>query len=239
MVEFFEKNYAFKSYNFDNTKGLGQHFFNQKKISTKEIEERKIFLILNTNVNFERDIMYLPSSYIHYDPSLVFFSNLDQSKKKKILLKLFPEKNSIFVKKFWQKKFGKQINFLPIFCNAKNKNFYNAKIVILNDISTPLWELLFQGLPFILICNHQAITARYYKDSFKSKFMKLKKINILFEDGVQAANFINSFDEEYSIDDWWKKTIKMKIFLDFKETFIVEKDNYLPKIIKELKQLNK
>ena len=166
-----------------------------------------------------------------------FFSKLNESNKKKVLVKLFPEKNSFIVENLWKKNFGNKLNFLPIFSDAKKERYFKAKLVVLNDISTPLWELLFFGLPFILICNQRVLEIWQYQNSFKKKFINLKKINIWFDDPVKAAHFVNSLDKDYLIEEWWKKITKTKIFLDFKNFLIVEKFNYLPRIIKELKAL--
>ena len=234
-----DQKYAFRKYYFDNPKGLGMHFFNQKKISLDEIKKRSSILILNTTKIFESNIYYQFPRYTNREPTKVFFSNLKKSNKKKVLLKLFAEKESFEIKNSWKKNFGNKINFLPIFSNAKKEKFYNTKLVILNDLSSPLWELLFCGLPFIIICNKSTLDAWQYEKLFTKKIIKLKKINVFFDDPVKAADFVNSLDMDYLIEEWWKKTIKMKIFLDFKNFLIVEKRNYLPRIVKELKDLNK
>jgi hypothetical protein len=90
-----------------------------------------------------------------------------------------------------------------------------------------------------LICSKNFFDSLQYKASFKQKFISLSKINIFFNDPIQAAEFVNSLDKDYLIEEWWKKISKTKIFLDFKNFLIVEKDNYLPRIVEELKYLNK
>ena len=239
-VEHIDQKYSSRRYYFDDQKGLGMHFFNEKKISFEEIKKRNSILILSTYTIFPN---FLPATRplysINDDPLLVFFSKLNVSNRKKVLVKLFPIKRSLVDKNLWKKNFKNKINFLPIFSNAKKKRYFNAKLVILNDVSTPLWELLFFGLPFILICSKNFFDSLQYKASFKQKFISLNKINICFNDPVQAAEFVNSLDKDYLIEEWWKKISKTKIFLDFKNFLIVEKDNYLPRIVEELKYLNK
>jgi putative transferase (TIGR04331 family) len=239
-VEYIDQKYSSRCYYFDDQKGLGMHFLNEKKISFEEIKKRNSILILNAFAILPN---YLPPARVLYsindDPSLVFFSKLNESNKKKVLVKLHPEKKSLIVKNLWKKNFQNKINFLPIFSNAKKERYFNAKLVILNDVSTPLWELLFFGLPFILVCSKKFLDSLQYKDSFKKKFIRLNKVNIWFKDPEHAAEFVNSLDKDYLIEEWWKKISKTKIFLDFKNYLIVEKDNYLPRIVKELKNLNK
>ena len=239
-IEYKDQKYAARRYYFDNRKGLGMHFFNKKKITFEELKKRDSILILSCEVYFEEDFFHNPLNYKnYYVSSLVFFSKLNQLNKKKVLVKLFPHKNSLKVKNLWEKKFEGKIYFLPFMSNAKKKRYYNAKLVILDEISTPIWEVLFFGLPFILICNNSFLASWQYNNLFKKKFNRLKKINILFNDPAQAAQFVNSLDKDYLIEEWWKKISKTKIFLDFKNFLIVEKLNYLPRIIKELQDLNK
>jgi putative transferase (TIGR04331 family) len=238
-IEYLHNTYAFRTYNFDDSRGLGQHFFNQKKLSSEEIKKRNLLLLLNANVYFQRNINYNPATYTHFDPSSVFFDNLNELNKQKTILKLSSKPNYEIAKTYWEKKFNNKINILPTLSNAKKENFYKAKLVILNEVSTALYELIFLGVPFIMICNSKVVTSLQYKKSFNKKLIKLKFINVWFEDPVKAANFVNSFNKSYSIDDWWNKIQRSKIFSDFKKYIIVEKKNYLPKIVSELVDLNK
>ena len=238
-INYKDQKYSFRRYYFENKAGLGMHFFTQKKISLDEIRKRSLILILNGIINYRSVEKYYHSRFIKLDPSFIFFSKLNEKRKKDISIKLFPIKNSSLVKKFWNKKFGHKVNFFPFFSNAKKENFYNAKLVILNDISTPLYEILFCGIPFILICNQSTLEAWQYKKLFKKKINKLKKLNLFFNDPIKAADFLNSFDENHLIEEWWKGIINTKIFLDFKNFLIVERENYIPKMVKELQRLNK
>lgn len=237
-IEYLDQKYATKKYYFDNPDGLGFHFFNQKKISLDQIKRRDKILIIDTEKEF-RKIDRRRSAFVNIDPNLNFFLNLDDDIKKKILLKLFPSKKSYDIKKFWKKKFKTKINFLPIFLNAKKNNFFNAKLVILNDVQTPMWELLYAEIPFIIIGDKCLMDSWQYKDSFKKKFFMLKKINILFDDPRTAANFINLLFKKNKFEDWWKKTKSSEILQEFKKYLIIERPNYHSKLIKQLKYLNK
>jgi putative transferase (TIGR04331 family) len=235
--EHIDQKYSSRCYYFDDPKGLGMHRFNEKKISFEEIKKRNSILILNSTTYFSKDFHYYPLKNINYNPFPLFFSKLNESNKKKTLVKLFPEKKSLRVENLWKKKFGNKINFLPTFFDAKKKEYFKAKLVILNEISTPVWDLLYLRLPFIFISSNKFFTSMRFKDSFNKKFIKLKKINIWFEDAAKAAQFVNSLDKDYLFEEWWEKTINSKIYLDFKNFLIVEKKNYLPRIVKELKGL--
>ena len=190
-------------------------------------------MILNTEISFDRNShsnQYFNHPYL--DPSQVFYMNLDESIKKKSSVKLFPQKSSFEVKKLWLKKFGKKINFIPFFMNSRRNNFFNAKMVILNDINTAMYELVYAGLPFILIADLN--NRPDLKKEFKKQLINLKKINILFEDPSKAAKFVNLLVKNNHIEKWWEKSYKTNIFLGFKNSIIVEKKNYVPMIIKHL-----
>ena len=230
-----DQKYASRRYYFDNRRGLGMHFFNEKKISFEEIKIRSSILILTSTA--PEEFYYNPLYHTINDVSLIFFSNLNKTSKKKVFIKLISSKNSCRDKKLWEKTFGNNLKILPIFSNAKKNRYYKAKLVILNDLSTPLWELLYFELPFILICSKKFLISFQYNDLFKKKFIFLKKINIWFDDPIKAAHFVNSLNKDQLIEGWWKKVSKTKIFLDFKNFLIVEKNNYHFKIIKDLKNL--
>ena len=129
------------------------------------------------------------------------------------------------------KKFEKKINFLPHFLYSKKERYFDAKLVILNDISTPFYELLFLGLPFVIIQDSSLFV--HFSSEFKKKIMNLKKINILFDDPAKAARFVNSFNKN-SIEDWWKITSSSKELINLKKFLIVEKKGYITKIVKDL-----
>ena len=77
------------------------------------------------------------------------------------------------------------------------------------------------------------------KKEFIEQIKKLKKINILFNNPKQAANFVNTLIKNDDIDEWWSKTYKTKIFFKLKNFVIVEKKNYTSMIVKDLtKNLN-
>ena len=231
--EHIDQHYASKTYYFDNKFGLGQHFFNTKKISFDEFKKRNSILILNTDTTYERcSVSYHDFNHPYLEQSQVFFSNLKESNKKKVLLKLFAQENSLQDKKIWLQKFGSRINFLPYFSSAKKERYYDAKLVVLNEFSTALYELLFLRLPFILICKpHNYIS---FNKKFRSKVINLKKINLLFEDPIKAANFVNTLIKNNQIEEWWKKIYKTKIVLDLKNFLIIEKKNYPSMIAKDL-----
>ena len=231
LREYADQKYATKGYYFDNKKGLGQHFFNMQKISMDEIKKRNSILILENKVFSFRHSETTIENY-YSENFFSFFSNLEEMNKKKVLYKSFPEKYSLILNKLWKLKFRKKIKFSPIFSNATNENYYNAKLVIIDSVSTSLYELLYLRMPFIMILNPN--NSLFLKTSFRRKLIKLKKINLLFEDPKKASHFVNSLIKNNQLEKWWNKTSKTKIFLNLKNYLLIERKNYLTMIVKDI-----
>ena len=107
--------------------------------------------------------------------------------------------------------------------------FYKARLVVLNDISTPLYELMYIGIPFIIITD---IKFESFNAEFVKKLKKLEKLNILYRCPIKAAKFVNkNYDE---IVDWWQTISKKESFDKIKRTLFSEKKNYISSITKEL-----
>ena len=62
----------------------------------------------------------------------------------------------------WKEKYGKKIQFSK---ENKENSIYNSKIIILDDFSTPLYEFLKIGVPFIIIMkdSYQNIKPNFRK----------------------------------------------------------------------------
>ena len=202
-----------------------------QKISLDEIKKRNSILILENKVFSFRHGETTIANY-YSETFFSFFSNLEEMNKKKVLYKSFPEKYSLILNKLWKLKFRKKIKFSPIFSNATNENYYNAKLVIIDSVSTSLYELLYLRMPFIMILNPN--NSLFLKTSFRRKLIKLKKINLLFEDPKKASHFVNSLIKDNQLEKWWNKTSKTKIFLNLKNYLLIERKNYLTMIVKDI-----
>jgi len=228
--EMIEEKYVTKRYSWTNKKGLGQHFLSRyKKMFFSDINENKNILIFPTAILLQdisiRNIGI--NNHPHLDQNYDFFANLNIKNKANVNVKLFPDNNSEFAKKVWKKKFGSSVVFSKTY--SRKVNYYQSRIVVINDISTPLFELMFIGTPFIIITSNKFTE---YKTKFAKDLKSLEKLNILYRDPIKAAKFINK--NYNNIVNWWKNVSNEKSFINFKKTLFFEKKDYINLIAKEL-----
>ena len=67
--------------------------------------------------------------------------------------------------------------------------------------------------PFIIIDPEE----KNLKQDILSMILELKKIDMLFENSIEASNFLNKFDK---IDLWWSTILKSKAYLELKNNLI-------------------
>ena len=221
--------YATKRYLWTNKKGLGQHFLTKyKKTTLEQLKKNKKILIYPTQTLFQNNVNNLrKNNHPILDQNYDFFENLKPQNKNNVLIKLFPMEKSKDVKKIWEEKF-KNVNFTESF-SASSLYYYNSRIVILNDISTPLFELMYIGVPFILITDNNFCE---WKEKFAGNLRKLEKLKILHRSPVNAAKFIN--DNYENIFVWWNEVLKNRNFINFKKNLFFEKTNYEESISRDL-----
>jgi putative transferase (TIGR04331 family) len=232
LPELIEKKYSSKIFYWNNKEGLGMHYLsNFKKIKIDKIPQNNLILLYQTNLVEHENYADGGSLNIKSHPYLnglyQFYNGLDLIYKNISAVKLFPQYNVSFTKKIWIKKCGNEINFLQN--NRGFDLFYKSRIVILDDISTALIELLYIGVPFILIHNNKFYD---YDEKFIKYFNYLIKLNILFSSSKEASEFINK--NYYNIGFWWTKVNEDKVFIKFKNEFFNKKKNYISKIIKAI-----
>jgi len=230
FTDMLEKEYSSKRYLWTDAKGLGQHYMSKfKKISFSQIKNNDQILIFPTIIIYQDFIVSNldKNNHPYLNQNYDFFKNLNQINKNKVLVKLFPDKNYENAKSVWQKKFNYSINFSKK--QSPNINYYNSKLVVINDISTPLYELMFIGIPFIIISENKF---NEFEKKFSKNLFLLEKLNILHRNPVKAARFVN---KNYNkISEWWTKVSNDKIFLNFRKSLFVEKEDYINLITKEL-----
>ncbi len=221
----YQKRYSSKNISWYDKNGPKENFFNKlSKYKFNPLKQDKILIyptIIMERPNYKNNLSKKFHPYINknYD----FFESLSKDYKNKVKIKAFPgtEKK---IKNYWFVKFKRKNLFIE-----NSKNIFNKfKIVIIDDISTPICEILYVGVPFILIESD----FNHLNNKTKKKILALKKIKILFEDPIKAAEFLNQNFED--LNSWWNKVIKSQIYISLKKELLptnLNKD--LKKIIED------
>lgn len=209
--------YASKVFSWHKGKNFSYYYFKKlNKITPNEINNKKGILIFPTRIKirysynqcvYKKNHPYLNCNYL-------FYSGLDKKIKKETFVKIFPNKISNLSIKIWKQKFNNNVNII----NKWDKKLFDKfKIVVIDDLSTPICELLYIGIPFIIISDE----LERWNQNIVKKIKKLKKLNIWFDDPKDAYNFINkNYDK---IPSWWKQNSQTSIFKNFKKELIPSK----------------
>tara|TARA_X000001036_G_scaffold440020_1_gene493777 strand:+ start:2358 stop:4082 length:1725 start_codon:yes stop_codon:yes gene_type:complete len=226
-----EKDYCWKRFLWHQKGGIGDTYLSKFKQIEHNSKKNNILLLPTMNkfndcslTVFNRSLKkkYNPFSNLNY----LFYKSLSSDKKQKTVIKLFPSKTSFRVEKIWRKKFGKNLR-IHSELNKKSYDFYKkSRIIVLDDISTPIYETMYLNIPSILILED----LHEFKKEFQNKIKKLSKLNFYFKSPISAASFINK--NINNIDEWWSNISKDKDFLKFKrELFTKQKKNQDNQII--------
>ena len=135
-------------------------------------------------------------NHIYLNPYWNFYSLISPKLKKITKIKLFNHPNSKKLKKIWVDRYSEDL--LLDIKSYKGNLYKNFKIIIIDNFSTPLFELLYQHEPFIIINNSKLLE---FTHEFKLIIRELKKLNLLFSSEKKASQFLN---KNYSnLDVWW------------------------------------
>ena len=152
--------------------------------------------------DFKRNDDYLRS----LNTKKIFLKKL----KKNFVVKSYYEKNR-YEEQISDKKLSKLLNInLKKFRNSKNVIF-ESNIIVLDYMSTMIFELINSNIPFILILDK----SNEYLSNFGKKFIKeLRKVKLFYNDPEEAAKFVNNLPSD---NKWWfekkiqKKVLKLKM----------------------------
>jgi len=209
---FSNEKYASKCFYWKDKEIFHENYFSKfNKYNLLNNEKYEEILIYPTTHQLKTYYKFPPLKKYHLKLNLnyKFYENLNNNLKNKVKIKLFPDITSNLFISNWKKKYNKN-HFID---NKKNLfNFF--KITIIDDVSTALCELLYVEAPFILI-DDEFLTLK--SETYK-KIIKLKKLNVLFQDPTEAAHFLNkNYD---NIEKWWDSVKKKKIFKEVKKYMI-------------------
>ena len=214
----FEKKYISKTFLWSGKNSIKDFFFRIKKENKISLKENYEILIYPTNNMINFNFKYAPFRRFHpkINQYFEFFYYLNSNLNRKVKIKPMQNNISNIFKNNFKKKFNIKND---IFIKGDKKVLSKFKVVIINDLSTPLYELLHQDIPFILIDGEIG----NLNNSTLKKIKNLKKINILFSDPKKASLFINkNFD---NIQKWWSYAIKTKIYKRLKEDLMPSDGN--------------
>ena len=236
LIQYFDKKYSDKIYYWNNIRGLGDNYlsrYSQINIFSKESVKKNIlffsspFRIHPTYVSFN----YLNNSNHPYlNGGYALYENLDILLKDKFRVKFFPNK---FLKSLateeWNLKSRKKIEFVKEW-----NEIYQAKLIILDNISTAFYEAVRLNIPVLAFTD---INKFNLKNKYEKLFINLKKLNIIHDNPISLANFINQ--KYHHIDVWWKEVSDTKEFSDLIKFTMPKNNNYASCIVKELLMKNK
>ena len=141
----------------------------------------------------------------------------------------FPNyKTSNISKKLWINKFGKKIKIVNN--NYKGDIFNKFSLTIIDNFSTPFFELIYNKQPFVILNNSKL---KEFKPGFRKIIYNLKKNKILFDNEKELANFINK--NSSNLIHYWSDVLNSKFFINIrKKIFPNEKflDSKLVKILR-------
>jgi putative transferase (TIGR04331 family) len=101
------------------------------------------------------------------------------------------------------------------------KTILDSKIIIVDHISTTFYMSLYYNTPTFAYCD---LNKYHFNDKFKQLFSNLKKHQIIFEEPIQCAEFIN---RNYDIIEkiWFRAEMQFQIS-KFRDNYIFNNKNY-------------
>jgi len=210
FYDYLDKKYANKVYKFNSA------FISLPNLSAKNnlSQKKKDILIYPTQFMYQTNYRFFSREFHPYLNSYFkFYDSLESSKKKLVKYKSMAYPYSFSDKNIWSKILKKKQILNPEDLNS----IYKARIVVINDISTPLYEFVMLSIPFIIISK---IDCKIFNSSFRKQINNLEKLGLYYFDSVAAAKFINTnYDQIYK---WWRITINKKHYINFKKKLVEE-----------------
>ena len=170
--------------------------------------------------DFKRNDDYLRS----LKTKSTFINNL----KKNFVVKSYYEKK-IYKQQMSERELSKSLNInLNRFINSRSVIF-ESKIIVLDYLSTMIFELINSNIPFILILDK----SNEYLSNFGKKFIQdLGRMKLFYTDPEKAAKFINNLPSD---DKWWFAKINQQRILKLKMKYAYVSENHLYDWYKYLK----
>lgn len=221
-----DSSYSDKEYFWNTKDGIFKLFLGNNLLKYKnENTYSKILLFPTVIRTIPNNHKIKINSHPKLNQLIKFYNSLNEYNKKNCSIKYFPNlKNSLDIKKY--KK-----NFKNIKVEISKKSLNQSRIIILNDFSTPILELLYTEVPFIILYegNYQFMDIK-----FKKYVNNLINLGLVFKNEVKAAEFLNS--KINNIPSWWSEIKSNKKMIELKNKLISEKIVSYKKIIHKIKK---
>jgi putative transferase (TIGR04331 family) len=230
LVQYIDKKYSSKHYYWNNIDGLGDNYLSRfyLKNSISKKEKTKI-LFFSSTVRFTSAYLHFNdldnSNHPYLSGGYELYKNLNLAVKKEFKVKIFPGKflKSVVIKE-WNENSDYKIQFVK-----KWKEVYEAKIIILDNISTAFYEAVRLNIPVLVFTDIKKFSL---KKKYEKLFINLKKLNIIHDNPFSVANFINQ--KYHNIDFWWNDVTRTKEFKDLVKFTMPKNKKYVSCIVKEL-----
>ena len=204
-----------------------------------------IHLLNELNPSPKKDFLYLvldefPNYFYEYHPNydahsyklyfkniINFIKNLDLDNRKKLIIRLYPQKFNPDIPKILKNCFPE------IKIDYANSDFISqvskAKLCIIANNSTTFLQTLRLNIPTIIFWDDKIVRLR----STPSKnFENLKKCGIFYNNPLDAAIFCNKNKKVYK---WWSSSQNKKIVDDFVNEFASKDETKINKLISIIK----
>ncbi|PHS55783.1 MAG: hypothetical protein COB17_10965, partial [Sulfurimonas sp.] len=121
-------------------------------------------------------------------------------------------------------KFNNKINYY--------KQIRNAKLNVFDHMHTGYLETLSMNIPTIIIIPKNIYC---FRDSAKPYIEKLKDVKILFENPIEASNFVDKVYD--NIDSWWLSEDVQKIREEFCYNYARTSEDWVNEWVKEFNEI--
>ncbi len=168
------------------------NFYNKEKNNYKK---KYLTFILGANFpyDFQRHVYHIE-----------LYETLYKNRKK--FLKTILDPKNVMFKQYYEQRYKQQDTkkIIKSKLNISSKNIkkdfnliFQSKLLIFEYFSTLFFETINLDIPFIFIIDEK----NFYFSVIGKKFIKfLKKNNLIFSSGDEAAKFINNIND---LDAWW------------------------------------
>ena len=197
--------------------------------SLPNLEKKNCFIIEPSCITYNSKCHSFPYNE-NYSENLsltkIFLKNLEVDIRKEVVLRILNSSG----RKYLKLDLATEFNEITI-CNLKTDFFSrlkNTKIAICKYMETPVTDLLFSNIPFVILVPIKSYDAHRHKKTYKL----LEENNMLFHDAQKASSFVNSVWNDPGI--WWNSPNVKKIRKNLKKEVAIIKDDWLSDLIKTL-----